>query len=91
MDDSAERQEIPPTESVRKLTTRVGARGHCTFGGRLAPDARGFPASAMARTRAGDWRNQEQIREWAIEVARALSSTGPLRPSQPDEPAHPPM
>jgi menaquinone-dependent protoporphyrinogen oxidase len=70
---------------------RVGARGHCTFGGRLAPDARGFPASAMARTRAGDWRNQEQIREWAIEVARALSSTGPLRPSRPGEPAHPPM
>jgi hypothetical protein len=45
----------------------------------------------MARTRAGDWRNQEQIREWAIEVARALSSTGPLRPSRADEPAHPPM
>jgi menaquinone-dependent protoporphyrinogen oxidase len=91
LDDSAERQEIPPTESVRKLMARVGARGHCTFGGRLAPDARGFPASAMARTRAGDWRNQEQIREWAIEVARALSSTGPLRPSRADEPAHPPM
>ncbi len=31
LDDSAERQEIPPMESVRKLMARVGARGHCTF------------------------------------------------------------
>jgi hypothetical protein len=29
----------------------------------------GFPASAMAKTHAGDWRDPERIRGWAAEVA----------------------
>jgi menaquinone-dependent protoporphyrinogen oxidase len=74
MDDSAERQEIPPTKSLRKRIERVGARGHVTFGGRLAPDARGFPASSMARKHSSDWLNREHIRAWAFEVARALGA-----------------
>jgi menaquinone-dependent protoporphyrinogen oxidase len=90
LDDSAERQEIPPTQSVSKLIERVRARGHVTFGGRLAPDARGFPASAMARTRAGDWRSREHIRAWAIGIARTLASARPSRPGPAGEPAHPP-
>ncbi len=73
---------------ARARRARLQAEGrHPSAGGAT----RGFPASAMARTRAGDWRNQEQIRAWAIEVARALSNTGPLRPSRPNEPAHAPM
>ena len=31
---------------------RVNARDHTTFGGRLAPDAKGYPASVMAKKRA---------------------------------------
>jgi len=49
LDDCAERGTIPPTREVRALMDRVGAQGHVTFGGQLAPDARGFPASAMAK------------------------------------------
>ena len=53
LDDSAERQNIPPTREVQILMDSVGAQGHRTFGGRLAPDAKGFPARAMAKHRAG--------------------------------------
>jgi len=73
LDDSAERQEIPPTAQVRALMGRVGARGHATFGGRLTHDAKGFPASAMAKKHTGDWRSHEHAEAWAKEIARSLS------------------
>jgi menaquinone-dependent protoporphyrinogen oxidase len=77
LDDSADRAELPPPAQVGVLMERVGARGHVTFGGRLAPDARGFPAAAMARTRSGDWRNPERIRAWARDLAEALPTATP--------------
>jgi menaquinone-dependent protoporphyrinogen oxidase len=77
LDDSAERQAIAPTRQVQVLMDRVGAQGHVTFGGRLAPDARGFPASAMAKKLAGDWRRPELIRAWASDVARLLPTARP--------------
>ena len=49
LDDSATKKDIPPVKRVQALMERVGARGHVTFGGRLSPDAKGFPASAMAK------------------------------------------
>jgi len=49
LDDSASRADIPPVKGVMALMDRTGARGHVTFGGRLSPYARGFPASAMAK------------------------------------------
>ena len=67
---------------VQELVERIGARGHVTFGGRLPADAKGFPASAMARTNAGDWRDPERIRGWAADVAMkllALDQLGQLR------------
>jgi menaquinone-dependent protoporphyrinogen oxidase len=56
-DDSAATGGIEPVAQVQQLLQRVRARGHVTFGGRLACDAKGFPASSMAKTRAGDWRD----------------------------------
>jgi menaquinone-dependent protoporphyrinogen oxidase len=79
LDDSADRQTIPPTRQVQILMDRVGAQGHVTFGGRLAPDARGFPASAMARKHTGDWRHPDRIRAWASEIAGALPVARPGR------------
>ncbi|WP_308197329.1 flavodoxin domain-containing protein [Candidatus Mycolicibacterium alkanivorans] len=79
LDDSAERQDIPPTKQVLKLVDAVGARGHVTFGGRLAPDAKGFPASAMAKTKAGDWRNQAHVQRWVETVVNQLQSLKPGR------------
>ena len=72
LDDSTDREVVPSTTQVEILMERVGAQGHVTFGGRLLHDARGFPASAMAKKRAGDWRRPDKIRSWAIEIARAL-------------------
>lgn len=77
LDDSADRETIPPTTQVKVLMERVGAQDHVTFGGRLAPDAHGFPASAMAKTNGGDWRNAERIRAWASEIARELPTARP--------------
>jgi len=82
LDDSASRAVIPPTRQVEILMERVGAQGHLTFGGRLAPDARGFPASAMAKKRAGDWRAPDRIQAWANEIARALPAARPGVPTE---------
>lgn len=74
LDESAEHADIPPTEQVAKLANRIGARGHVTFGGRLSPHAAGFPASAMAKTRAGDWRGEAHVRRWVDSLVAALGS-----------------
>jgi menaquinone-dependent protoporphyrinogen oxidase len=77
LDDSADRQDIPPTAQVLALMERIGARGHATFGGRLPADAKGFPAGAMAKTHSGDWRNPDRIRAWAADLAHALPDARP--------------
>ena len=72
LDDSATRSDIAPVRGVNALMGRVGARGHITFGGRLAADAKGFPASAMAKKQAGDWRDPAQVRQWTQMLALQL-------------------
>ena len=72
LDDSARSHDIPATRQVTRLMSRVGARGHMTFGGRLLSDAKGFPASSMAKTHAGDWRDSEQIKGWARRIVEEL-------------------
>lgn len=77
LDDSATESTIPPTKQVQKLIDMVGAQGHMTFGGKLEKDVKGFPASAMAKEMAGDYRNPDHIRGWVDEVAAQLK--GPVR------------
>jgi menaquinone-dependent protoporphyrinogen oxidase len=72
LDHSAENKEIAPVGFVAKLAAEIGARGHATFGGRLAPDASGFIAGSMAKKMAGDYRDWEGIRAWARQIAGAL-------------------
>ena len=79
LDDSAIRTQLPPVPGVARLMTDIGARGHVTFGGTLSEHARGFPASAMAKTKAGDWRDPGQVRTWADSVADELTSA-PVSP-----------
>jgi menaquinone-dependent protoporphyrinogen oxidase len=74
LDDSAASKAIPPVSGVDKLMRRVHARGHATFGGRLAPDAKGFPARAMAKKRSGDWRDPAQVGKWTHDIAGQLRS-----------------
>jgi menaquinone-dependent protoporphyrinogen oxidase len=73
LDESADTGELPPTPHVSEAMHRIGARGQVTFGGFLSPDAKGFPASAMAKNTAGDWRNPERIRAWSREVHEQLT------------------
>jgi menaquinone-dependent protoporphyrinogen oxidase len=73
LDHSARTGEIPAVRQVAKLMRHVDARGHVTFGGRLAPDAKGFPASAMAKKHAGDWRDPDHVRAWVAGVTAELS------------------
>lgn len=72
LDDSATQRDIPPVKGVKALMDQVGAREHVTFGGRLLPDARGFPASAMAKKLAGDWRDAGHVRQWTQTIASQL-------------------
>jgi menaquinone-dependent protoporphyrinogen oxidase len=72
LDDSAAINNLAPVAGVKTLMERVGARGHATFGGRLSPDAKGLPASAMAKTLSGDWRDPARVRAWALQVAQEL-------------------
>lgn len=51
-----------------------GAEGHITLGGRLTEDAKGFPASSMAKTNAGDWRDRDQVRGWAKRISDELAT-----------------
>jgi len=75
LDDSARNGQKPPVRQVAKLIERIGARGEATFGGRLEPDAKGFPANAMAKKSSGDWRDPDHIKEFAAGVARSLGVT----------------
>ena len=72
LDDSAAHGELPAVPQVRRLLARIQAQGHITFGGRLQPDASGFIARWMARTRAGDWRDPRLIRAWGEGIGEAL-------------------
>jgi menaquinone-dependent protoporphyrinogen oxidase len=72
LDDSASRSTIPPVRQVKALMGRVSARDHMTFGGRLARDAAGFAASAMAKKNSGDWRDAAQVQAWAKSIAAQL-------------------
>jgi len=72
LDDSAAVGEVLPVGQVRREMARVAARGHETFGGRLCSDAKGFPASAMAKKLSGDWRDAEHVDRWVEVVAGEL-------------------
>src|SRR5664280_1306880 len=43
----------------------------------LGPDAKGFPASAMAKNRAGDWRDPAQVRAWVRSIAAIIRTEVP--------------
>jgi menaquinone-dependent protoporphyrinogen oxidase len=75
LDDSAAQKEIPPVKGVQQLMDKIGARGHVTFGGRLTPDAKGFPASAMAKKNSGDWRDPQYVQAWVHRIAADLQSS----------------
>lgn len=72
-DDEWTPDDTEPVAQVRRAMEHVGAVAHQTFGGRLTPDAKGFPASAMAKKLAGDWRDEESVERWAKSIAASLT------------------
>ncbi|RFS83527.1 flavodoxin [Actinomadura spongiicola] len=72
LDHTAEQRQIAPTPGVGKIARRLNAHGHATFGGRLSPDAHGFLASKIAKRSSGDFRDHDQVAEWAAGIAREL-------------------
>jgi menaquinone-dependent protoporphyrinogen oxidase len=74
LDASASSGEIPPVKQVAEAMSDLGARGQRTFGGRLEPTATGFPARAMAKNHSGDWRDAQQVHDWAVSVAADLAA-----------------
>jgi menaquinone-dependent protoporphyrinogen oxidase len=74
LDDTAREANLPPVRHVTKVMDSIGARGQVTFGGRLEPDAKGFPASAMAKKMSGDWRDPRQVHEFATLVAHSIGA-----------------
>lgn len=72
LDDRALRESIPPTNQVQQFLDRTAAQGHITFGGRLEPNAKGFFARRMAKTKSGDFRDAEQVQRWADQIAHVL-------------------
>ncbi len=80
LDDSARGGKLQPVAQVAKLASVIEARGEVTFGGRLPADAKWFPAAAMAKTRAGDWRDPDQVAEFATLVEAELGKIEAMRP-----------
>ncbi|GAA2899229.1 flavodoxin domain-containing protein [Streptosporangium fragile] len=79
LDRSADDADLPPVAHVVRACAAVDAREHRTFGGRLARDARGFIASRVAESAAGDYRDPERIRAWADEIAAELAAMSPAQ------------
>jgi menaquinone-dependent protoporphyrinogen oxidase len=83
LDHSASEGEIPPTRSVARLMAKIGARGHATFGGRLAADAKGWIARKMVEDgHGGDFRDMDAVAAWTRSLAQELA-TSPRRAIRP--------
>jgi len=80
LDHSAEEDTFPLPGRVEARLSRVRFRGHATFGGRIDPGrAKGFIAASMAKKLGEqDFRNFEQIRSWADQIARELQAEAPV-------------
>lgn len=70
--EGADKPQKAPA-AVRRLATAIGAEQPTTFAGRIEPEtAQGFMAKKMAQgPAAGDFRDWDQIRQWAGEIARS--------------------
>lgn len=62
----------PITRHAAEATSAIGARGHVTFGGRLAADAPVTP-QVLATHTVGDFRNWEAVHAWARAVAAEVA------------------
>jgi menaquinone-dependent protoporphyrinogen oxidase len=62
LDRSADDGTAALAPGVARTVSRLKARGHATFGGRLRADTPGIGARMIAKRMTGDFRNVDQIR-----------------------------
>jgi menaquinone-dependent protoporphyrinogen oxidase len=74
LDPNLAAQDLPPTADVIVVTAGLRARGHRTFGGRLAADAPVDPQILATHT-IGDFRDWAAIRAWALAIAAVLDGS----------------
>jgi menaquinone-dependent protoporphyrinogen oxidase len=75
LDASAGERDIPAVSGACALADRVDAREHVTFGGRLAPGARGLVARMILRQgKGGDFRDRDRIDAWARSIAAEVAA-----------------
>ncbi len=75
LDRSAEGHLLPLPRGVATLAASIGVRGHITFGGKLGrTDLTVAERLLVIEGRGGDYRNFEDIRGWAEQIARALAA-----------------
>ena len=61
--------DTPVPRGMSAAARRVRVRGHATFGGTVGEGATGMLARWMPR---GDWRDFDQVREWALRITDQL-------------------
>lgn len=72
-DELAGEAQVYPA-NVEAATAHLDVRDRVTFGGRLDGDPPGWIASKMAQNgKAGDWRDETEIRAWARSIAEQLA------------------
>lgn len=62
-------ETFPMTRSVERCATRVGARGHATFPGKIGDTMKGFWTKWVPK---GDWRDFDAIARWSQGIVLAL-------------------
>lgn len=76
LDRRLAKADQPPTPDVTEITAGLGARGHRTFGGRLAANA-DVPPQVLQTHRLGDFRDWQQIVEYGYRIGIELSKSAP--------------
>ena len=77
LDRSAEHRVLLLPAGVADLAIAIGVRGHVTFGGRLGGTGLSMAERMLIiEGRGGDYRNFDDIRAWATDVARDLLGGG---------------
>ncbi len=87
LDGSAGEGDLPPVPTVQRLMRLVSARGHVTFGGRIETGSGGPLTRAIASDHAGDWRDPDRVRAWALELAAQLAGPATSCAGEPTDPA----
>ena len=73
LDQSALSGDIAPVPQVQDVARKLEVRGHMTFGGRLAADAKGLGVRSLAKKYAGDYRDPTQVAAWVRQILHELA------------------